>query len=218
MRVTSSHPTGRYSDATIVRLRDYISLIESIPDHKRLVFSDEKPMKEIDIFPRVRKNPLTGVSPKNISTSSSKNRYNILAAVNLKGGHVPPVYYHVLEECTTSAIYLEYVKKLIESGVLCPGDYFIVDNCSIHYQGDNIGLPDALWDLYQIRFVALPPYSPEFNPTELVFNALLQRIRSERARYTSLDAEDFKDAIVIEMSSFDLLDVVRMYKACGYFK
>ena len=218
MRVTSSHPTGRYSDATIVRLRDYISLIESIPDHKRLVFSDEKPMKEIDIFPRVRKNPLTGVSPKNISTSSSKNRYNILAAVNLKGGHVPPVYYHVLEECTTSAIYLEYVKKLIESGVLCRGDYFIVDNCSIHYQGDNIGLPDALWDLYQIRFVALPPYSPEFNPTELVFNALLQRIRSERARYTSLDAEDFKDAIMIEMSSFDLLDVVRMYKACGYFK
>ena len=166
----------------------------------------------------MRKNPLTGLTPKNVSLSSSKNRFNILAAVNLKGGSVPPVYYHVLEETTTSAIYLEYVKMLISNGILSPGDYFVVDNCSIHYQGDNVGLPDALWDLYQIRFVALPPYSPELNPTELVFNALLQRLRSERARYTSLDASDFKDAIKQEMNAFDLLDVVRMYKACGYLK
>ena len=128
------------------------------------------------------------------------------------------VYFSILEECTTSAIYLEYVKKLIENGVLVPGDYFIVDNCSIHYQGDCVGLPEALWELYQIRFVALPPYSPELNPTELVFNALLQRLKSERARYTALDAEDFKDALHIEMGSFDLLDVVRMYQACGYLK
>ena len=175
-------------------------------------------MKEVDIFPRVRKNPLTGVSSKNISTSTSKNCFNILAAVNLKGGQVPPVYYHVLEECTTSAIYLEYVKKLIESGVLSPGNFFIVDNCSIHYQGDSSGLPDALWELYGIRFVALPPYSPELNPTELVFNALVQRLKSERARHIALDAEDFKDAIKIEMASFDLLDVIRMYTACGYLK
>ena len=63
-------------------------------------------MKEINIFPRVRKNPLTGVSPKNKSTSSSKTRFNILAAVNVKGGHVAPVYYHILEETTTLALYL----------------------------------------------------------------------------------------------------------------
>ena len=98
------------------------------------------------------------------------------------------------------------------------GDIFIVDNCSIHYQGDNIGLPDALWELYGIRFVVLPPYSSEFNPTELVFNALLQRLKSERARYKALDVTDFKNAIMLEMRSFDLLDVVRMYKSCGYLK
>ena len=218
LRVTSSHPTGRYSTSTIMRLREYIKLIESIPNHEKLVFSDEKPMKEIMIFPRVRKNPLTGETPKNVSTSNSKNRFNILAAVNLKGGNVPPVHYEVLEETTTSALYLEYVKKLIEGGVLAPGDYFIVDNCSIHNQGDNIGLPDALWDFYGIRFVALPPYLPEFNPTELVFNALLQRLKSERARYKALDAADFKNAIKLEMKSFDLLDVIRMYKSCGYLK
>ena len=129
---------------------------------------------------------------------------------------MPPVYFEVLEETTNSALYLQFVKKLIENGVLVAGDFFIVDNCSIHYQGDNVGLPEALWDLYGIRFVALPPYSPEFNPTELVFNALLSRLKSEKARYKALDASDFLDAIKLEMGSFDLLDVVRFYKACGY--
>ena len=210
LRVTSSHPTGRYSTSTIMRLQEYIKLIESIPNHEKLVFSDEKPMKEIMIFPRVRKNPLTGETPKNVSTSSSKNWFNILAAVNLKGGNVPPVHYEVLEETTTSALYLEFVKRMIERGVLQTGDIFVVDNCSIHYQGDNIGLPDALWELYGIRFFALPPYFPEFNPTELVFNALLQRLMSEQSRYKALDATDFKEAIMLEMRAFDLLDVVRM--------
>ena len=72
-----------------------------------------------------------------------------------------------------------------------------------------MGLPDALWDLYKIRFIALPPYSPELNPTELVFNCLTQRLKAERARYKSIDAADFKDAIELELGNFDLLDVVR---------
>ena len=75
LRITSSHPTGRYSDATIWRLRDYLALITSIDDHARLVFSDEKPMKEVMIFPKVRKDPFTNYCPKNVSTSTSKNRY-----------------------------------------------------------------------------------------------------------------------------------------------
>ena len=45
LRVTSSHPTGRYSTQTIMRLQDYLAFISSVDDHSRLVFSDEKPMK-----------------------------------------------------------------------------------------------------------------------------------------------------------------------------
>ena len=218
LRVTSTHPTGRYSDATIMRLQDYISFVEGVTDQSKFVFSDEKPMKEIMIFPRVRKDPITGLTPKNTCSSTSKNRYNILAALNLKGGDVPPVYYEVIEETTTSAIYLQFVKNLIENGVLVAGDFFIVDNCSLHYQGDNVGLAEALRDLFQIHLILLPPYSPELNPTELVFNCLLQRLKAERARYTSIDASDFLDAIKLEMASFDLLDVIRFYKSCGYLK
>ena len=147
-----------------------------------------------------------------------QDRFNILAAVNVKGGSVPAVYSQVLEECTNAAIYLQFVKQLVENGALKPGNFFIADNCSIHYQGDNLGLPDALWRLFKIRFVALPAYSPEYNPTELVFNTLRQRLTAERARYKAIDAIDFLHAIKIQMANFDLLDVVLFYQSCGYLK
>ena len=50
LRVTSHHNIGRYSMENIKRLEDYITFITSLADHRRLVFSDEKPMKEIMIF------------------------------------------------------------------------------------------------------------------------------------------------------------------------
>ena len=85
------------------------------------------------------------------------------------------MYWEVLEDFTNATLYLLFVKILVENGILQQGDIiFVVDNRSIHYQGNNIGLTDALWNLYQIRFIALPPYSPEFNPTELAFNCLQQ--------------------------------------------
>ena len=218
LRVTSHHNIGRYSMTNLQKLQEYLTFIASLDDHTKLVFSDEKPMKEINIFPRVRRDPFTGEIPKNKASSTCKNRYNILAAVNIKGGDVPPVYYEVVDATTNAAIYCQFVRKLIEHGVLERGDVFVVDNCTVHNQGDNTGLPYALWDLHGIHFVNLPPYSPEFNPTELVFNCLTQRIKSERARYNAIDAADFKDAIEMEMDSFDLLDVVKFYKHMGYLK
>ena len=111
LRVTSSHNISRYSDENIRRLQNYLNIIANIDDHVRLVFSDEKPMKEVMIFPKVRRDPLFGDSPKNKSTSNSKNRYNILAAVNVKGGQVPPVYFRVLEATTQTRQYIASLLK-----------------------------------------------------------------------------------------------------------
>ena len=79
----------------------------------------------------------------------------------------------------------------MRKGTLRPGDIFIVDNCSVHMRGDNIGLQEALFKKYNVLMITLPPYHPGFNPTELVFNTILQRLSGKRARYNSLDADDF---------------------------
>ena len=100
--------------------------------------------------------------------------------------------------------------------MLARGDVFVVDNCTIHYQGDNIGLDETLMDMFGITLLRLPAYHPEFNPTELIFQLLFQRMRASRARYIALSEADFKVQIENELESFDLLDIVKNYMSQGY--
>ena len=216
LRKTSNFPKNKDSVQNILRLIDYLQIIIGIADASRLVFADEKPMKECMIFPHVRGDPMTGDRPYNSSKKNSKNRYNILAAVNIKGGNIPPVQSVVIEATTDASIFLQFVKVLIESGVLAAGDVFVLDNCTVHYQGDNVGLEETLQEMFGVSLLRLPAYHPEFNPTELVFQLLFQRMRAKRARWIALSEEDFKLQIIEEMQSFDLLDIVKNYVYQGY--
>ena len=126
------------------------------------------------------------------------------------------MHFKVLEECTNSQLFLEFVTYLVQSGALRRRDVFIVNNCTIHTQGNNSGIKEALWNIHGVLMITLPPYHPELNPTELVFNGLLQRLKAQRARYNSINATDFLDAILLELASFDILDVISFYGKCGY--
>ena len=77
-----------------------------------MVFGDEKPMKELMIFAKTRRDI------KSKLPSTAKNSYNILCTVNLKGGDVPPIFYKIIDETTDSSIFIEYVKILIENVLL----------------------------------------------------------------------------------------------------
>ena len=94
----------------------------------------------------------------------------------------------------------------------------MVDNCSIHCKGDNVGIQECLFRDHGILMITLPPYHPDYNPVEFVFRAVLERISSERARYNCLNADDFFDAICIEMGDFSLNDTLSFYNDCGYNK
>ena len=106
MCVTSSFPSGRNNWSTYWVLCQYLDFIESIEDHKRLVFADEIPMKEIMIFRSVRRDVQTGTTPKHTMDANSKNRYSILAAVTIKGNSVRPVDFFVLEQCTDATLFV----------------------------------------------------------------------------------------------------------------
>ena len=67
-----------------------------VKDHTTVVFADEKPTKEIDIYGAVRRNVFNGDVPNHETEANAKHRYNILAAVNIKGGEIPPHHPHAL--------------------------------------------------------------------------------------------------------------------------
>ena len=59
--------------------------------------------------------------------------------------------------------------------------------------------------------IPLPPYHLYFNPTELVFNTLVQRFSSFQAKYNSTSEKDFYREIIAYMSSFSLNDVISFF-------
>lgn len=92
----------------------------------------------------------------------------------------------MLEECSKSALFLQFVffvLLLTNEEILERGDIFVVDNCSIHYKGDNLGIQELLFWYHGILMITLPPYHPDYNQADFVFLELLARINSERMRY-----------------------------------
>ena len=85
MRVTSTFPNSRDSWQTYRFLEKYLDFIISKNDYQRLVFADEKLMKEIMIYGTVIRDDQKGTTPSHkLSSVNSKNRYNILNAITIK--------------------------------------------------------------------------------------------------------------------------------------
>ena len=91
MRLTLKFPSGRDSWATYKLLKQYLGFILEVEDHRRVVFADEKPMNEIDTYGSVRRNVFSGDVPNHEMEANAQNRYNILAAVNIKGNGIAPL-------------------------------------------------------------------------------------------------------------------------------
>ena len=74
--------------------------------------------------------------------------------------------------------------------VLIAGDIIVLDNCPTRHNAGEFALGQCL-DTLGIDVVYLPPYSPEMNPVELVFqklNIVLKREELELLVFINLHA------------------------------
>ena len=111
--------------------------------------------------------------------------------INVPG---PPllIAYQIGKYRGMSTAFNYYVTQLLVTGFLQPGHVLICDTASIHVAEENKVLSEILWE-HKILMLNLPPYSPELNPIELIFQLLSQRLRHSNARHLShhLMGEDF---------------------------
>ena len=185
-------------------------------NHYKLVFADEKPLREKDLYDRVRRDPLNGTVPDIIykGANNKRIRYNVLAAVSLTKRN--PFCTRVIEEYGDAIVFSSFVGECIREGVLQPYDIFVVDNCSIHFKGENEPLQQMLWEEYAITMIPLPPYHAELNPTELVFRSLLKRVRALRC--SDISDFDFLTAVREELSHMSYRLAKSFFRECGYAK
>ena len=222
-RKPSIFPEQKFSSENIKKLEDYVNIV-SYFEHRRFVFTDEKPMKGIDIYnKKVRRSPLDGSVPLVDTGFDIINVYNLMAAIKLDYenpiANRKNVAYQLGKYRGTSTAFNFFITELVATGFLKSGDVLICDNASIHKTSENRNLADILWDEKQILILFLPPYCPELNPIELVFQLLGHRLRNSNARHLGhqmKSSDFFLQACVSVLHSISHVDIMKMYKKCGY--
>ena len=94
-----------------------------------------------------------------------------------------------------SETFQEFVAYAIRIGALQLEDILVVDNCTIHFKGENKFVEDVLYKYHNISLIPLPAYSLELNPIEKVFNTLVQCLKSRAAQSESNSDWSFIDTI-----------------------
>ena len=130
-------------------------------------------------------------------------RTSILSTIRLDGTQLPLIF----EGTLNGELFKKYVDDFL-SPSLSEGDIVILDNSSVHKAS---GVLDSIY----IRGAAamfLPPYSPDFNPMELLWSKLKAFLRKAKAR----THQTLTDALNAALASITPADIEHWFKYDGY--
>ena len=130
-------------------------------------------------------------------------RKSILSTMRLNGEMCPLVFDGTLNQ----HIFAEYIRKFLKPTLL-PDDVLLLDNSSVH----KSKLVLKTLDECEIKYIFLPPYSPDFNPIELLWAFMKSILRKLKAR----THEKLEYAINIALDSVDSGFISNWFEHCGY--
>lgn len=170
-------------------------------DFSKLIFLDESGVN----LGRTR---LYGRAVKNMRVRDAVpdvrfHRTTVLSSVRLDGTIVPCVF----EDSLNGDIFKEYVRCFLLP-TLRPGDIVVMDNLSSHKVK---GIVEAIESVGAfVKF--LPPYSPDFNPIELMWSKMKAILRKLKIRSKEL----LDDAIAEALAAVSCADILGWFQHDGY--
>ena len=169
-------PIDKFRPDNILRAYEYVSIIVHIAP-ERLVYGDEKLLKGQELFNRkTRRNVITGVAPPNYVDSDFRNTYSITGFCSVNPNKTP-VCFEIHDGTNDSEDFESTLFDAIHKQFIGAGDVLVLDNAAIHVGGNNSDLQDYLWRSQGVLLLLLPARAPEWNPIELVWNTLVQRLK-----------------------------------------
>jgi transposase len=127
-----------------------------------------------------------------------------VAAVRLTDGLVAPF---TIDCPVDGDVFAAYVERVLVPA-LRPGDVVVMDNLSSH-KDPRVG---RLVEAAGAAVLYLPPYSPDFNPIEMIWSKVKRLLRSFAAR--TVDA--LHDAVGRAFAAVTPGDVLGCFRHCGY--
>jgi transposase len=127
----------------------------------------------------------------------------VLSSARLDGTTVPCVF----EGALNGGLFREYVQKLLVPA-LKPGDIVVTDNMSAHKVGGIAEIIEAVG----ARAIFLPPYSPDFNPVELMWSKMKAILRKLKVRAKEL----LDEAVAFALNAVTTSDLAGWFAHDGY--
>ena len=127
----------------------------------------------------------------------------LIGAVRLSG----PVAMQTLEDSLNKESFSRYIRSVLVPK-LEPGDVVILDNCPCHNDKEALDAIESVGAF--VKF--LPPYSPDLNPIEMVWNALKRRFE----RIDVADTAEIRAALRKAWRSLRSLPIFGLFASCGY--
>jgi hypothetical protein len=148
-----------------------------------------------------------GYCPKIVVDDVLSMSITMTLLIDIEKENGMPFFSQCRSDSNTAEDFFDFVKAAIQAGSLKNGDYFIVDNASVHSETNVFLQLEVMLQEEGINLVYLPAYSPELNPCEFVFGYLKHRLRNSR----NLAIPFWRD-LAEGMESVTMLHLISWYK------
>ena len=129
-------------------------------------------------------------------------RQSILSTMRLSGELCPLIF----EGTLNKYLFAEYLKTQLKP-TLAPNDVVLLDNSSVH----RSKLVLQTLEECGIKHMFLPPYSPDFNPIELLWAFMKMSLRKSKAR----TRKKLENAVIRALDSVQIDFITNWFRHCG---
>jgi transposase len=169
-------PYDKFRPRNMEKAWEYLDHIARISP-ERLKYGDEKSLKGKAIFNKLaRRDVLTGLVPPTMTDPDFRNTYSIIGICGICT-RSSPVRYRIMDATVDANLFSMEIESAISHRYLRAGDVLILDNAAIHTGKDNSVIEEWLWEEHMVLVLFLPARAPEWNPIELMWNCLTQRLK-----------------------------------------
>lgn len=124
--------------------------------------------------------------------------------------------YRITDTSVDAELFSLEIESAIAHRYLQAGDVLILDNAANHTGKDNTVLEEWLWTEHMVLVLFLPARTPEWNPIELMWNCLVQRLKYfDISQLTGSHRVVKAAASVLDQITHD--EIYRFYEKSGVF-
>jgi transposase len=169
-------PYDKFRPGNIEKAWEYLGHLSKISP-ERLKYGDEKSLKGRAIFNKnARRDVLTGLVPRTMTDPDLRNTYSIIGICGISR-RSSPVRYRITDTTVDADLFSLEIESAIAHRYLQAGDVLVLDNAANHTGKDNTVLEEWLWTEHMVLVLFLPARAPEWNPIELMWNCMVQRLK-----------------------------------------